>query len=356
MPRTYKPDRPFSPVQQALSTFPFTKWAEIFDLSAATIATWANLDRIPSEHVTKVASLTHREPLEILAYQQDKAKPWPITAPKSKDLDTLLDTPHDKASKQIHTLWGARIQLLYKTLASLNKEFPDQKSLTEAKVHAAAALNIQVRQLNRLLVTYNVNPTCPEGQTTTAKRQADLNRKTRLHYAARAILGTLDATTAAENANVSARTIYRYVDRTLTAQYGLTLSKLKYLPPSFRAALAHDAENDTQNSIMSLIIGKWQALKLQPAPVRRYTHGNWKRVPIPECLIAVLRYEVDVTKVAEDKETDPSNLEWLFTAYLKPLAISFEALKHATLHHHAALADMLEALEIYRNSPKTSQK
>lgn len=349
MPKLYKPDRPMSPVQQALTVFPFKQLADALNLTRAQINQWARLDRIPKHHVAAVARLTNRDPLVILEYQERKARPWPQSSPQTRmkrSVRSLLEPPQTLPDKIAQGKWGECAPTLVETLTQLDQTFDSYAAAAKAKHAAAKKLGVTYRQINRLCDTYSINPRYPTPEYLKRAEEAGETRKERLHAAALCVMGKYNAVEAAKTINVSARTIFRYIEDTATAHYGLSLVKINKLPASFRAALAHDVENDTYSPVFARILSLWsqKRLKLAPKPTRK-SQNSWKRESIPTSLSYLLRYETDIETLSRDKETSTRNLELLFTAYLRPYLISFNDLKDLTLYHHEALADAIDAVE-----------
>jgi hypothetical protein len=354
MPRTYKLVRPNSPVEQCLTVFPFKRLAEVLGLSPMTIRMWAKLDRVPVEHVVQVANLTGRDPLHILAYMAENALPWPSKKGNTKPLEALAQDNPGKGEKIALTRWGECAHDLVKHLESFNRAFTSFEELAKAKHEAAESLGVSYRQVNRLLVRYQVTPVLETPKHRLDRAAANKNRSTRLNASLACIRRNIPLDQAAAQAEVSARTIYRYLTDLLNP-YEIKLKDLISLPESLRYAIAFDVEQEESPDLTKRLLTFWLRKKLvqvfsevkreqTETELHNKTH-TFKRASVPQALRGLASGEITLRDLQVIKETTQPELELWINSYLRMMGFNYREFTSKSRYHHQALSDVVSAFE-----------
>lgn len=131
------------------------------------------------------------------------------------------------------TKWGHRLPLL---LATLDKIRDSNLSRAEA----AKALGVSVRQVNHLMVNWNIERPIPEYLIENAAAQ--VKWEIRKKYAIEYIADSCTIEDAAENAGVSSRQIRRWVSELVSKHFGMTFKDLKEVTGHRRKRLADEIE------------------------------------------------------------------------------------------------------------------
>lgn len=368
MPKKYKATNKNSLVQKAIEyAGGITSVATKLGLSTQTVAAWVKNDRITMGKVLQVCHLandgvdfllgqnanhdhtpapTYIQPLDLLAYIENKAKPWYY---KRKDklnvLDALVKHVRGETTlgqtyidtgvaprtlKQIMTLWGDRLELLRDTLVS---------DLTNDV--KAARLGVNERQVRRLMQTYLPERAKEDKPYLVARKRAKAKWGKYKSRAVRVIRGDMSAAEAATDAGISVRQMHRWLGKVLVDQFDIGLQEIRPLPKVFREALAFEAENDTVEVAIHLI-SYWKERELKPGK-RTKAPDSWVKAPIKRCILAILDVELDLRALCEVRGTDRGRLVPLLTKQLTAYGVSYEQVETWPIPHQAALAEIINS-------------
>jgi hypothetical protein len=322
-----------------------SKIARHVGLTNNAIYRWIKVNRIPGEHIIKVANFYNIELGELMVLTGSELSDSPNVVLKTKDtLPTLLRVQRGEITLQeasnelgqsviglklIMTHWGEQLQHLYNVLTVLE----DGKISLD---QAAQSLGVAKYTLHGIRRKYGFAPgalkrTRPE-KTLPARKAAG-------KIAALAVIaGSKTAVEAAAEISVSTRTIFRHIDA-LTSH---TLSELAHWPTVFRQALAIEIEKNLPNYAEKWL-KKAEDLKLFVRKAAKYpeTPKDWKAQPVKRLLVAVLIGEHTLEEIAELKGADPFILESIFTSDLRSLDLTYRELVGLSISHQAAMAELL---------------
>lgn len=322
-----------------------TALAKHVGISNNGIYRWIKVNRIPGEHVIKVAQFYDIDVGELLPLTGSDLSASPNVVLKSRNtLPTLIRVQRGEITLQeaqdilgqtqislklILTHWGEDLAKLYDTLCSLDAGLI---SLDDA----CKRLNVAKYTLHGIRRKYGFAPgpvkkTRPDPTLPKRKSQAR-------HAALLVIAGTSTVVEAAASIGCSERTLFRHIEKVTTHK----LNDLAHWPTVFRQALAYELAKNTPNYVekwlekaknLNLFIRK--AVKYPETPV------SWKDQPLKRMLIGVLIGELSLDEMAAARGADPAILEGLFTSDLRALDITYREVAELSMSHQAALAELL---------------
>lgn len=345
MPKTLPQSRPIpTPTVRTLITS-VSKLARHVGLTNNAIYRWIAVNRIPGEHVIKVANFYDIELAELMPLTGSDIGLNPNIILKTKDtLPTLLRVQRKEITLQdasdilgqsvvglklIMTHWGEQLQHLYNVLTVLEE---GKISLDEA----ATSLGVVKYTLHGIRRKYGFAPgalkrTRPE-KTLPARKAA--GRKAALSV----ISGSKTVVEAAEDIHISARTLFRHIDALTTHK----LVELAHWPTVFRQALAVEIDKNLSNYAEKWL-KKAQELNLFVRKAAKYPDmpKNWKEQNSKRMLVSVLIGEHTLEEMAELRGADPFILESIFTSDLRSLDLTYREVEALSISHQAALAELL---------------
>lgn len=309
-------------------------------VSVQTVRTWLELNAIPPRRITPVANALDVEITTLLPFAQKTYKPVLI---KAKTLDDLAQVvagtydPSDRSAERIKGTWGERLPLLLSTLRDLESK---EKSIQEA----AEALGITKSAVHNLRKRYGIAPGSlkavkkPEGRYKLGAKEA---RKLALDV----IAGRKTARAAADNAQISLRTLHRHIEDVLRPLY---LNEISHWSRGFRLALAYEIENKPPK--YSLEWRKWaenRHLLLKKSPTWPKSPQNWQKVSIRRVIVAYLTGEHTMTELATMRGVETHVLIEHVERELAQMGMPALTL---TIHHQAAAAEIILARESHFRS------
>ena len=309
-------------------------------VSVQTVRTWLELNAIPPRRIIPVANSLDVEITTLLPFAQKTYKPVLI---KAKTLDDLAQVvagtydPSDRSAERIKGTWGERLPLLLSTLRELESK---EKSIQEA----AETLGITKSAIHNLRKRYGIAPgplkgvKRPEGRYKLGAKEA---RKLALDV----IAGRKTARAAADNAQISLRTLHRHIEDVLRPLY---LNEISHWSRDFRLALAYEIENKPPK--YSLEWRKWaeeRHLLLKKSPTWPKSPQNWREVSIRRVIVAYLTGEHTMTELAAMRGGEPHILMEHVERELSQLGMPALSL---TIHHQAAAAEIILARESHFRS------
>jgi len=150
-----------------------------------------------------------------------------------------------KVVKQMLTLWGSRLGTLVREMKKLSQTYPSREAQSAATAHAAQALNVTTRQVNRLVGIAGIKKPRPLAVQVREKTSVKAQERygIRQKYAICVIDGTMPMADAAENAEVCSRQMYRWVTKLLNGE-GLVVRDLQKMTLPKRRQLANRIESE----------------------------------------------------------------------------------------------------------------
>lgn len=304
-------------------------------VSVQTVRTWLELNAIPPRRSIPVANALDVEITTLLPFAQKTYKPVLIKAKTLDDLKAVLEGRYaqdDKSADRIKGTWGERLPLLYETLARLQAK---ETTIQEA----AETLGITKSAVHNLRKRYGIAPgplkgvKRPEGRYKLGAKEA---RKLTLDV----ITGRKTARAAADNAQISLRTLHRHIEDVLRPLY---LNEISHWSRNFRLALAYEIENKLPK--YSLKWRKWaedRHLLLKKSPTWPKSPQNWREVPIRRVIVAYLTREHTMTELAAMRGGETHILMEHVERELAQMGMPALSL---TIHHQAAAAEIILARE-----------
>ena len=337
------PATPIPTVRQLITSV--SKLARYIGITNNGIYRWIKVNRIPGEHVIKVARFYDIDLGELMPLTGYDLSANPNIILKTRDtLPTLLKVQRGEFSlieaaatlstseislKLIMTHWGDKLQHLYNVLIVLEQ---GKISLDQA----AMSLGVTKYTLHGIRRKYGFAP----GPVKRTRPEKTLPaRKAKAKAAALSVIaGTRSAVEAAADIQASTRTIFRTIE-------GLTdhkLSDLSHWPTVFRQALVVEIDKNLEN-FADKWLKKAEELRLFIRKTAKYpeTPTNWKTQPIKRLLVAVLIGELSLEEVANARGADPFILESIFNSDIRSMNITFTELKEMSVAHQSAMAELL---------------
>lgn len=309
-------------------------------VSVQTVRTWLELNAIPPRRITPVANALDVEITTLLPFAQKTYKPV-FTKPKTLDdlaqVVTGAYDPSDRSAERIKSTWGERLPLLLSTLRELESK---EKSIQEA----AETLGITKSAVHNLRKRYGIAPGSlkavkkPEGRYKLGAKEA---RKLALDV----IAGHKTARAAADNAQISLRTLHRHIEDVLRPLY---LNEISHWSRDFRLALAYEIENKPPK--YSLEWRKWaenRHLLLKKSPTWPKSPQNWREVSIRRVIVAYLTREHTMAELAAMRGGEAHILVEHVERELAQMGMPALSL---TIHHQAAAAEIIIARESHFRS------
>jgi len=322
-----------------------TALAKHVNLTVNAIYRWIKVNRIPGEHILKVANFYNVELIDLMELTGSELSMAPNTILKPRDtLPTVIKvqdgviTMEDAAAllgvplisvKLIMTHWGDQLKHLYSTLQQLEL---GAISLDQA----ALALGLAKYTLHGIRRKYGFAP----GALKRVRPLPTLpKRKEKSRAAAlRVIAGHLSAVDAAKEIGVTERTIFRKIEELTTHK----LSDLSHWPKSFRDALVDEIDKGLPS-----FAEKWLDIahkdKLFVRKTTKYptTPATWRGEDVRRLMVALFTGEASLTELAESRRAEPSILQGLFDSQLVPYGVSVADVLGLPLSHQFAMADLL---------------
>lgn len=314
-------------------------------LTVNAIYRWVKLNRIPGEHIVKVANFYDLEIVDLMELTGSDASMNPNVILKSRDtLPTLLkvkdgELTMDQAAEQlglplisiklILTNWGDKLQLLHDTLVKLEQ---GDCSLDQA----ALILGVTKYTLHGMRRKYGFAP----GALKRTRPMPTLPKRKEVSRAAtlRVLAGHMSAVDAARELGISERTIFRKIDE-LSKH---SMQELAHWPQSFRAAYVKEIERVLPSYVEKwLEIAKENNLFIRKTTKYPETPRSWKGESLQRLMIGALLGEASLQEIADSRGADLTILEGLFNAQLVPLGLSVELVRSLPMEHQFALADLL---------------
>lgn len=344
MPTTL-PNRPIpKPTVRTLVTS-VTALAKHIGVTNNAIYRWFKVNRIPGEHVIKVANFYDIEIADLLPLTGSDLSANPNVVMKSREaLPTLIRVQRGEITLQqathmldhsltglklVLTHWSEDLPVLYATLCSLDV---GEITLDEA----CERLNVSKNTIHGIRRKYGFAPgpvkkTRPS-PTLPARKQ--VARRAALSV----IAGEASAVDAAESIGVSSRTLFRHIETMKTHKIG----ELAHWPTVFRQALAYELDKNMKNYAEKWL-EKAKELNLFIIKAAKYpeTPRSWKEQTLRRMLIGVLLGELTLNEMAAARGADPGILEGLFTSDLRSIDLTYSEVRELSLSHQMALAELL---------------
>lgn len=304
-------------------------------VSVQTVRTWLELNAIPPRRIIPVANALDVEITALLPFAQKTYKPVLIKAKTLDDLLAVLEGRYaqdDKSAERIKEAWGDRLPLLYQTLTRLRDK---QTTIQEA----AETLGITKSAVHNLRKRYGIAPGPLKGVKRPEGRYK-LGAKEARELALDVIAGRKTARAAADNAQISLRTLHRHIEDVLRPLY---LNEISHWSRDFRLTLAYEIENKLPK--YSLEWRKWaedRHLLLKKSPTWPKSPKNWREVSIRRVIVAYLTGEHTMTELAAMRGGEPHILMEHVERELSQLGMPTLSL---TIHHQAAVAEIILARE-----------
>jgi transposase-like protein len=347
MPKTLSlpPSRPIPKPTVRTLVPSVTALAKHIGVTNNAIYRWFKVNRIPGEHIIKVANFYDIEIAHLLPLTGSDLSSNPNVVLKARNtLPTLIRVQRGEITLQeardtldqsltgiklILTHWGEDLPKLYDTLCSLDAglitldDACTRLGLTKYTVHGIRRkygfAPGPVKRTNPL-------PTLPARKQ--SARRAALS----------VIAGEASAVDAARSIGVSSRTLFRHIEALTSHKVG----ELSSWPTVFRQALAYELDKNMMNYAEKWL-EKAKELNLFIRKAAKYpeTPASWKEQPLRRMLIAVLLSELTLNEMASARGADARILESLFTSDLRSIGLTFPEVRDMSLSHHMALAELL---------------
>lgn len=149
----------------------------------------------------------------------------------------------EKTVQQLQTVWADTLPTLVPLIDSLLQPKNTKRDQTKIKILIANKVGITYRQVNRLLKSSEIVVPKPKSSENREKRRENAKNRRKLHekWALDVIFGHSDVESAAEQAEVSPRQMYRLCNK-LTRTVDLPFRDLAHLTGHERAKVAHQIE------------------------------------------------------------------------------------------------------------------
>lgn len=325
-----------------------TKLANHLGLSVNGIYRMIKVNRIPGQHIIKVANFYDVEVKDLLHLTGSDLENEANVKLKSREtLPTLLkvykgELTLDQASRQLEqnivalklimTHWGDELPTLYKILESLDKK---EMSLDQA----CGILKVAKYTLHGIRRKYGYAP--GKLVSTKPKPTIGFRRERNKIYAMQVISGKMSCTAAAQASGVSERTLFRYIDQICDVK----LNDLAHWPKSFRVAKAKEIEGDLPKFAQKWMeMAQKQRLILKKIPKFPQTPENWRDQPLKRMLLGVLLGEGSLEEISASRGADPTILAGLFTSDLRSADLTYDQLMGLPIEHQIAFAEYLLAV------------
>lgn len=314
-------------------------------LTPTAIYRWFQVNRIPGAHIIKVANFYDVDVGELIHLTGSELSAAPNVSIKSRDVlpalievragrmtlaDAVEKTGQTEVSlKLVMIHWGEQLGDLYETLEAL-----DKKGITLDQ--ACERLGLAKFTIHGLRRKYGYAP----GKLKRVRPLPTLGRRRTLmtQAAMDVIAGLESAASAAEKYKVSARNVFRYVERLCP----LSVTELSRFPQTFRWAYAEEIEKNTPKYVEKwLKIADETLLYVQKQTKYPKTPETWKTAPLKRLLVGVLLGEGTLGEIAAARGGEPVVLEGLFTSELRALDLTWPEVAQMGLNHQTALAELL---------------
>lgn len=315
---------------------------------------WIKLNRIPGRHLLKIAAFYDIDVPMHLAQSESKReakinhKPretLPVCIQVQKGELTIEEAAkklgiHARAVQLIITNWGDQLPLLLETLTKLDA---GEWSLDQA----AAALQVTKFNIHALRKKYGFKP-APRKKA--EPRPIVQRRQTARSVALDAIAGKITLAEVETTCNLSWRTIHRAIAK---LSPDLSLIDLTHWPKSLRQAYAEEIARDLPKLSRNL----WKYAELTGISLKKWPKypeppQEWRLANVKTMMIHVLLGNETTKSIAEKRGADPEILEALFTSDLRPLNLTWEEVKEASIFTQAALAEVLIAIDQASKTPR----
>ena len=328
-----------------------SKIAKYVDLSIPAIQRWCRVNRIPGEHVIKVANFYNVEVRDLIPLTTSDTKN-PVTYKlKTRDvLRHLIDAYRgvktlkeacveaditERAGKLIMINWGDNITTLFTTLEQLQ----DGRITTK---EAAARLNMSPASVSGLRRKYGYQYPKREKKVEVKEPAYPLPDEQR-EIAAEMALWRENIIDIATRHNISVATAGRYFRKIV----GMTVQKVSQWPDSFRSALSHEIRHQEKPFVKKLFAISMNMRLFLPKTrrVRPYSEEKVGEYTLKRLLVAVLLGETTLEDVALARGGEPTMPAALFTGDLRALGLTFDEAMAMSVSHQAAIADVLLSIE-----------
>lgn len=324
-----------------------TRLARELGVSINTINAWIAKGYVPAKRLVAFCNALDIDLNLDLCSQPDETLPSNRTLHKpSGTLECLIEVQRgnmtiEAAAEQLgvtpHTLQIAyaqnehRLFLLYSTLTA----FSEGRINAE---EAAKALDVSKTQIYYLVRTYGVEK--PQRKVAPKKvGRYTQNKSVYEKLTLDVVANRTNAKVAAEENNVSERTLHRYIKKAIEPH---SLTELAHWPASLRLAMAHEIEHGEPN-----YVGKWVdfakkhglVLEKRVRPVKPVT--NWREVRPERMLIAIFHGEATLDEIVELRRGAKKPLLSLFDGVLKAFGLNYAQAANLPVAHQMAIADLL---------------
>ncbi len=337
---------PNSFVQVAMYAFvTYEAVAAATGTTVKTVMQWRFADKIPTKHQPVIAAHACMDLIALYNYCESRR----YTKPKVKSagvVDALITGEahpevDDVRRKQLLTLWGDRLEVLRDVFSKLEQPFDNQEDYGKAVREAAETLGISVPHVYRLMRLFSV----ARKPFATTKVRESLHKEARKHAescanaAISAVKGQNSVAKLSKEVNISARQMFRHVDKTLTNYPGSTLQVLSRYPKYFRMAVADEVLRKDHGRLSLRL----KAVYDEFPPKGRYKPPkNLKRAGYKDKFIAVLSAETTVHDLSILADAPTHVIDEAFNRYCVPFGLSWPTLRGQSVYHQAFFAEILK--------------
>lgn len=343
MQRTVK-----NPLHALIKSKGVTAVAREMGVSQTTMYTWINRGYVPVGKITQFANVMNISMYDAISFAERKQKvaTRPTLRKPKETLETLLEVKKgnlgiDEAAAELglsehalsvtYTRNEHRLELLHETLTAFySGEITVQK--------ASENLDVSIPEVYHLMRTYGLTK---ERQKATEKPVGRYTKAkpTYEKLALDAIVGRTNVKKAAEQYQVSQRTLHRYVVRLIEP---FSLTEIAHWPRSFRQSLALERQGKGPEFIGKLLnFVREHHILLKKKVETPEEVFDWREATPVRMLVAVLYGEFSLREIAIMRKGSEQPIKDLMSAQLLRFGVTFNDVATFPVAYQTAIADLL---------------